>query len=120
MYSVPLDKLYQVIASCQYNEGAIFCPVLVKIIDPTVLLNNAGKEYLLQVWSNLGDNIFERPLRHPITNWNISGNKFVFQENPQDTTIFVVRLFIDRPAIIFKFELPEHINQNRINSHYDR
>ena len=33
MYSVPLSKLYQVVASCQYNEGADFCPVLVKIKD---------------------------------------------------------------------------------------
>ena len=47
MYSVPLDKLYKVIASCQYNENGVFCPVLVKIIDPTVLLNNKGREYLL-------------------------------------------------------------------------
>ena len=37
MYSVPLSKLYQVVASCQYNEGAEFCPVLVKIKDETIL-----------------------------------------------------------------------------------
>ena len=33
MYSVPLEKLYKVMASCQYNEDADYCPVLVKIID---------------------------------------------------------------------------------------
>ena len=33
MYSVPLNKLYQVMASCQYNEDSEFCPVLVKIVD---------------------------------------------------------------------------------------
>ena len=47
MYSIPLNKLYKVIASCQYNEAADFCPVLVKIIDPTVLLNNDQYPYLL-------------------------------------------------------------------------
>ena len=63
MYSVPLDKLYKVIASCQYNDHGEFCPVLCKIIDPTVLRNNNGMEYLLQVWSNRGDMVFEKPLR---------------------------------------------------------
>ena len=33
MYNVPLNRLYKVLASCQYNEGANYCPVLVKIID---------------------------------------------------------------------------------------
>ena len=33
MYYVPLDKLYKVIASCQYTENSDFCPVLVKIVD---------------------------------------------------------------------------------------
>ena len=33
MYHVPLYKLYKVVASCLYEEGALFCPVLVKIIN---------------------------------------------------------------------------------------
>ena len=33
MYSVPLNKLYQVKACCQYNENANFCPVIIEIID---------------------------------------------------------------------------------------
>ena len=37
MYSVPLSKLYQVVASCQYNEGAEYCPVLVQIKDKDIL-----------------------------------------------------------------------------------
>ena len=36
MYSVPLNKLYEVIASCQYNETAMFCPVLVKVVDEKI------------------------------------------------------------------------------------
>ena len=36
MYSVPLNKLYEVVASCQYSEGADFCPVLVKVIDDKI------------------------------------------------------------------------------------
>ena len=37
MYEIPLEKLYKVVASCQYQEGSDFCPVLVKIIDPEIM-----------------------------------------------------------------------------------
>ena len=51
MFSVPLNKLYKVIGSCNYNEDAEFCPVLVEIIDPVVLRNNDNLKFLLQVWN---------------------------------------------------------------------
>ena len=63
MFSVPLNKLYQVIGSCNYNEDAEFCPVLVEIIDPIVLRNNNNLKFLLQVWNGNGDMVFEKPLR---------------------------------------------------------
>lgn len=36
MYSVPLNQLYKLMASCNYNENADFCPVLVRIMDPII------------------------------------------------------------------------------------
>jgi hypothetical protein len=54
MYEVPLNKLYQVVASCNYNENSLFCPVLLKITDPKILGFNKDKKYLLQVWTNRG------------------------------------------------------------------
>ena len=36
MYSVPLNQLYKLMASCNYNENADFCPVLVRIMDPKI------------------------------------------------------------------------------------
>ena len=47
MFSVPLHKLYKVIGSCNYNEDALFCPVLVEIIDPEVLIKNNNFKFLL-------------------------------------------------------------------------
>ena len=47
MYQVPLNKLYKVIASCQYEEGADFCPVLVKIVDKYILEKNDMHPFLL-------------------------------------------------------------------------
>ena len=78
MFQVPLSKLYKVVASCNYNEDNLFCPVLVKIINEKIRTINKGHTYLLQVWNRTGNMIFEKSLRNPISNWNISGDKFVF------------------------------------------
>lgn len=31
MYQVPLNQLYEVVASCNYDERSDFCPVLIRI-----------------------------------------------------------------------------------------
>lgn len=63
MDSVPLKKLYKVVASCNYNEKADFCPVLLEVIDKTILEHNNGCAFLLQVWTKNGDMIFERAMK---------------------------------------------------------
>ena len=93
MYSVPLSKLYRVVASCQYNENGEFCPVLVEIVDEKILMMNDMRKYLLQVWDKRGDMIFEKSLRQPVCNWNISRNKFIFQETVNSREVFIVRLY---------------------------
>ena len=119
MYSVPLNKLYQVMASCQYNEDSEFCPVLVKIVDEDILRINLGKRFLLQVWSSKGDLIFERSLTKPISNWNISQDKFCFQESRHSSDIYIVKLFLDRKPHLYKFCLPSEIISKGVNSRYD-
>ena len=78
MFTVPLNRLYEVLASCQYNEDGYFCPVLVRIKDEKIRMKNNNFEYLLQVWNRKGEMVFERALRQPVCNWNISGNHFIF------------------------------------------
>ena len=124
MYSVPLKKLYKVVASCNYNEKADFCPVLLEVMDRTILQNNNGCAFLLQVWTRKGDMVFERALDQPCCNWNIADDKFMYQETPESPEIYLVRLFIDKKAIVFKFTLPseadeESIVDNRTNTYYD-
>ena len=119
MYSVPLNKLYEVVASCQYNEIADFCPVLIKIVNDEIYKVEDQHRFLLQVWSKFGDMVFERKLRLPISNWNISDDKFIFQENKDDPTVYVVKLYLDKPPYIFKFNLPDTITHGRQNTVYD-
>ena len=124
MYSVPLKKLYKVVASCNYNENALFCPVLLEVIDKTIKKNNNGFAFLLQVWTRNGDMIFERALETPCCNWNIANDKFMYQESHDSSDIYLVHLYMEKKAIVFKFTLPDDdegqsIVKNRTNTHYD-
>ena len=60
-FIVPLNGLYKLISSCNYNVSNTYCPVLVQIKDEEIK-DQSGKEYLLQVWDREGQMLFERPL----------------------------------------------------------
>lgn len=78
-FNVPLNKLYEVVASCNYNAQNVFCPVLIKIMDETAKIRNGtNRPYLLQVWNNKGEMAFERALQYPVSNWNIANDVFMF------------------------------------------
>ena len=109
MFKIPLTKLYKLEASCQYNEDSNFCPVLVRITDKQVLKEYGGKLFLLQVYNRAGEMVFERPLDQPVVNWNISGDNFVFQEYSDVPIVYVVKLYVDKMPIIFKFKLPAKV-----------
>lgn len=64
--------LYEIVASCHHTDGADYCCILVKIIDEKVLELNRKRPYLLQVWKRGGQLIFEKSLKKPICNWNIT------------------------------------------------
>ena len=120
MYSVPLNKLYKIMASCQFNEDALYCPVLVEIVDETIQKVNDYRRYLVQVWTKKGDMIFEKPLNLPICNWNISGDKFIFQEESNKAEIYLVKLSLDKPSYLFKFKMASHVIKNRVNTYYNK
>ena len=81
---------------------------MVKINNEGIIGQNEGKRYLLQVWSINGVMVFEKPLDKPVVNWNISRNKLLFQEDTFNSSneVYLVKLFIDKPPIVFKFSLP--------------
>ena len=96
MYEVPLSSLYKVVASNMYEEGSKFCPVVVKIMDSEIIKESGGKEFLLQVWSELGEMVFEKALNRPPANWNLSGSNMVYAEETEAKEIHLVKLFIDK------------------------
>lgn len=112
MYQVPLSKLYRPIASCQFNDNKVFCPILVKIIDETILKENNGLQYLLQVWNVNGEMIFEKSLEKPVCNWNICSSRLMFMEEPNSNILWLVRLSMDRKSTIFKLLLPSTISDS--------
>ena len=116
MYEVPLRKLYQPIASCQFNSDGKFCPVLVKINDKTIKEKNGGLPYLIQVWTLKGELVYEKPLEKPLANWNISDDRFMFLEDTYSTSIWLVKLFEDKAPVIYRFEIPAKVVAGRINS----
>ena len=63
--------------------------------------------------------VFEKSLRQPISNWNISGDKFIFQETKESDYIHIVKLFLDKQPYLFRFKLPLHDQSHRHNSYYD-
>ena len=121
-FTVPIDELYKVVASCNYNINNYYCPVLVKIVDPVILSRNMSMPYLLQVWNRLGEMIFERPLKQPISNWNISGDKFMFQERSSDPHIWLVKMYRDKQSHIFKINMPAGVmeDESKVNSYFDQ
>ena len=108
MYQVELHKLYEVMASCQFKEDSMFCPVMVQINHQDIIKENQDKKYLLQVWTINGDMVFEKPLDEPVANWNIQGNIFIFQEDSFEGSniVYLVKLFLESQPVVFEFSLP--------------
>lgn len=93
MYKVPLDKLYRVVASCNYNSMNYYCPVLVEVMDKEALkIHGEDKPFLLQVWNLKGEMVFERALKQPVANWNIANDVLMFQECSTDSNIWIVKM----------------------------
>ena len=46
----------------------------------------------------------------PVVNWNISKDRLMFVEEEKSTTFFLVKLFEDKKPIIYKFKMPESVN----------
>ena len=93
-------------ASCQYKENADFSPVLLRIIDKDILALNKKAPFLLQVWSRYGNMVFEKPMMRPCSNWNISENIFIFSEEVDCSTIWLVKFILEREPVVFKFAMP--------------
>ena len=119
MYKVPLNNLYQVMYCCLHEENADFCPVVVKIIDETILKENQNLPFLLQVWTKGGEMVFERPLQNPPTIWSISDNKLVYVEAENQKEITLAKLFKDKEAVLFKFTLPDDLTQDEVPTSHD-
>ncbi len=60
--------------------------------------------------------VFERKLRQPVGNWNVTHDKFIFQEKIDDPSIYVLKLWKDRTPKLFRFDFPDFAVKKRINT----
>ena len=49
----------------------------------------------------------------PVVNWNMSKDRLMFVEEVRATTFYLVKLFPDKKPVIYKFLLPDSINDER-------
>ena len=75
---MPLDGLYKIIASCTHTEGSNYVAILLEVIDENIKKINNDNGFVLQVWKLGGQMVFEKSLKNPVCNWNITEDKFIF------------------------------------------
>jgi len=58
-------------------------------------------------------------MHKPVSNWNITQDKFLFQEDSNSPQVFLLRLYVDKPAYLFKFSFPESVTEGLVNTFFD-
>ena len=81
-FNVDCSKLYAIESTCINNQANPYCPVQIKVNDPT-LVRDYGGTYLVQVWSAARKLMFQRVRSKPIECWNLIGRHFVFLEDQE-------------------------------------
>lgn len=55
--------------------------------------------------------VYEKSLDKPVANWNISEKMLVYLEDTHSQEINVVKLFLDKEPVLFKFRLPPGLTE---------
>ena len=65
--------------------------------------------------------LFEKALPKPVTNWNITSDSFIWQEESTVPTVFLIKLFPneEKEPQIFQFNLPASKIEGQIGVKYD-
>ena len=76
-FNVDISKLYSVVGSVCNNQANHFCPVQLRINDLT-LAEHYGGPYLIQLWTNKQELVYQRVRNQPLLNRNLVNNYFIF------------------------------------------
>ena len=57
--------------------------------------------------------MFEKALAQPVSNWNMTQDKFLFQEDENIPEVFLICLNPDKQPQVFKCQLPGDLAENR-------
>ncbi len=90
---IALLGLYTLKSTCYFNQQMKYCPVLVQLSVGTKPYYQ-GANFLLQVWDNNHQKVYEKPLKskldsitisiESVSMWNIFFNYLIFKLDPPD------------------------------------
>jgi hypothetical protein len=117
-FHVSLDDLYVLEDAINNNQNNLFSPVILRIVDPTILKANETDEagtpyaYLMQVWNHVGVLIYERKLIQKPALWNMSGKALLFKETVNSCYLYMIKLRNNKHPSLYRLDLPQKIAQN--------
>ena len=79
-FNVDISKLYSVLTSACNNQANRYCPVQLCVNDLS-LIEHYGGQYLIQLWSDNKELVYQRVRSQPLANRNLIDNYFIFQED---------------------------------------
>ena len=79
-FRVDISKLYSVCASQSCNSANPQFAVQLKVNDLS-LIEHYGGRYLVQLWNNNREIVYQRVRNEPVTNRNLIDNWLIFQED---------------------------------------
>ena len=79
-FTVDISKLYTVLASTYTNQANPYCPVQLKVNDKQLIAHYGG-QHLVQLWNKDMEIVYQRTRKQPVSNWNLIGSYFIFQED---------------------------------------
>ena len=83
-FNVDTALLYEIEKTCVLSQANRYCPILLQVNDKD-LVKEYGGEYVIQVWSDEKQLLYEKVRESTIYSWSLINNFFVFRDELSET-----------------------------------
>ena len=83
-FNVDTALLYEIEKTCVLSQANRYCPILLQVNDKE-LVKEYGGEYVIQVWSDEKQLLYEKVRESTIYSWSLINNFFVFRDELSET-----------------------------------